>query len=1561
MVEGPNRTGLDYSIEAHDKFSANLDKFIEKISQSRAAFAGLKSEIQAGGAAAGANAAVDAQNRLAQAVEKTTAARKKGLTEEERAEKIRQRAIRLAADKFESGSNSIGAQIKRREAALKKAEDDRAKRSDNDAKKDADRARKSATEILRIEREALQKLATLREAHQNKTGGTQARQAKKDADRAKADLADRLNAEKSGLQKLAALREKSQNALGTSAFKVQQADVQKLRQAEIALAQLAEKEQNKVGGAQFRKQQAAQAKREAEEARRQARLLREELTHGESAANRFLFTFRRLVGVFAVFAAIRLAVREFNNAVRAGINFNRTVEDATLGIQSLLAATGTLATAQGRVTSGAEKFVLAQREARRQVELLQKDAVKTSATFEQLVETFQTALAPGLRAGLTPDQIRQFAIKISQGAQAINLPQNQLAEEIRSLLQGTIQARTTRLATALGITNEDIRRAKELGKLSEFLQEKFSAFEFAAEQGANRLTILFSNLDKTMRLILGAGAFDFFNEIKVQVAEIVSSLQSVGPDGIIVNPEAVRIARAVFNILSAVLRTARDITSGFSLRQAAETAEDISETLSTIVTLTGSFVKGIIQGFRAGFTFASNMFKAVRDTVAATKAFPFDQFKASAQAFGALAGLALAFKGSILLVVIPATILFRIFVSVVRSVREIVGWARILVSLFASAATQSAVLAGPWLVLAGVIAAVVSLLNSSFIRSIEIGGVRIGAIVDLFTNDLTDAAEGFFARIEKGWIAFEFLGTKAVRSFINGTKSDFLDLQKGILSIPAAFGNEAALEAFGKLVVEQQNLKKTNEEQSNAELDKAAKKIVAIDAQIKKNKELRDERAKAEVLRPGISLEEALDKARTSLLEFLGVNIKVSDEIKEQEEGAKRFADVFADFPVIVGRTREELEQQGKILEDLREQASLVREELDFEVAAAGIEGFARDALSLFRESATELRKSTKEFTVQLQQAQATLQGLAKTEQEIRQEIEKTGKIRQEDATRLANLGQALADLESKRAGFLLEEKVQTAQLVEFQAKGNKKELDALNDRIAKRKEEEKILAGQKDLIVGESETILDRLNLEKGARNEILDLVKRLAETLGNQALQTETIAQINKDTAALAGKISEIEIQKLQKLLPQELKRLEISRARLRVELENLRLATAVAQLPQAGAQNDFLRELAAVAEKLRLEKLTSDELLKQKQAKIDAAKIQLERVRGTAAEADVAKQITQETEEFNLQLQGSVARAQALFIELDKVNKKLEEPVQAGFNQALEDFVNNANDAFTRTRRIMEEVLGGGIRTIGDIWVDAIDPTKKLDLLSRVREFISSISRIVIEELAKIALVKALLEPLGFGSGGTGAAQAAAATAITAAASAAASAALAAAQAAQAATLVTGAAVIRAGGGGVFGFAEGGHITTRTANTAWPSPAHAHAPGHAAGGRPAGLHPSDTVPIWAAVGEFVQSVGAVRKYGLGFMSALNEGRFDPSALRSMTGVRSAETHRQAVRVGFASGGQIGPKDGQRTGSADQRPITIINLSSREELLAELASRTGQEIQVNVIRANRHKLARP
>jgi hypothetical protein len=358
------------------------------------------------------------------------------------------------------------------------------------------------------------------------------------------------------------------------------------------------------------KQEAAAKRAAAQQAR-----LNKQLQLTDNTAGQLLFSFRRLVGILAIFTAARKVAEGFGALVKSGFEFNQTLERTRLGIAGITVAVAELRNAQGQLLTGAEAFNAAQVSARRQQELLRQDALRTVATFQELLDAFQIALGPGLAAGFNLDQVRQFSVLISQAAANIGLPQRQLSEEIRAILTGNIRQTTTRIAQVLNLTNAEIRKMKALGADVFFkdLQDRLQGFAFGAEATAQTMGGLFVRLKDVIELVAGraaTGAFGTLRDILKEVFEGLTVVEQTEVGKLLQpDPRAQRAFEAIFkaieNILSRVaqlgraigldgLTTAANVLAG-SLEAAAGFVVGIAEGVGTIASLIGALVSPIAE------------------------------------------------------------------------------------------------------------------------------------------------------------------------------------------------------------------------------------------------------------------------------------------------------------------------------------------------------------------------------------------------------------------------------------------------------------------------------------------------------------------------------------------------------------------------------------------------------------------------------------------------------------------------------------------------------------------------------------------------------------------------------------------------------------------------------------------------------------------------------------------------------------------------------------------------------------------------------------------------------
>lgn len=431
------------------------------------------------------------------------------------------------------------------------------------------------TEVARLRAAARQAINLRAQVSRAQTGGGGAAQAQRQANQAQLQRLRHLQAE---IQ-----QQKALDRIRAQAFKDQ---AQQLKAQNVALAASAKS--------------SATLNQNLRQAPQAVARLNQGLGQTQNQASRLLFTFRRLVGVLALFTLARQAAAGFAQLIRSGFQFNQTLEQSRLGIAGIITSVAEVRNEQGQLLQGAEAFVAAQTAARRQIALLRRDALATTATFQELLEAFQIAVGPGLAAGFNLDQVRQFAVLISQAASNIGLPQRQLSEEIRAILTGNIRATTTRIAQVLNLTNAEIRRLKASGADVFFaeLQNRLQGFALGAQSAAQTLGGLARRLQDVIELVAGRAASGAFRTLRDTFEELFEGLTVpektkfgtlLQPD-----PRAQAAFEEIFGAIERIIRRIRDLGRDIGLEGLIVAARVLSNVLETIA----GFVLGIVDGIR---------------------------------------------------------------------------------------------------------------------------------------------------------------------------------------------------------------------------------------------------------------------------------------------------------------------------------------------------------------------------------------------------------------------------------------------------------------------------------------------------------------------------------------------------------------------------------------------------------------------------------------------------------------------------------------------------------------------------------------------------------------------------------------------------------------------------------------------------------------------------------------------------------------------------------------------------------------------------------------------------
>lgn len=162
--------------------------------------------------------------------------------------------------------------------------------------------------------------------------------------------------------------------------------------------------------------------------------------------------------------------------VSSGLQFNKAMETNAVGMAGILTS---MTTINGKNMEWNQALKASQGI----IKGLNEDALKTAATSEELVGTFRALLGPGLGAGMKIDEIQKLTTTGVNAVKSLGLSGPQLIQELRDLVQGGITPASSTLATALGLTDADIKAAKaSSGGLFNFLMERLKGFERAAQE-----------------------------------------------------------------------------------------------------------------------------------------------------------------------------------------------------------------------------------------------------------------------------------------------------------------------------------------------------------------------------------------------------------------------------------------------------------------------------------------------------------------------------------------------------------------------------------------------------------------------------------------------------------------------------------------------------------------------------------------------------------------------------------------------------------------------------------------------------------------------------------------------------------------------------------------------------------------------------------------------------------------------------------------------------------------------------------------------------------------------
>lgn len=227
-------------------------------------------------------------------------------------------------------------------------------------------------------------------------------------------------------------------------------------------------------------------------------------------------TFQKIsFNIFLIRQGLLQAYSAFESILSPAVTFSMEMETNQVGMAGILSS---MTEINGKALEwndamGISKSIIAD---------LNKEAVKTSATSEELINTFRALLGPGLGAGMNLDQIKEFTVVGVNAVKSLGLDGRQLIQELRDLVQGGIQPASSTLATALGLKDSDIKAAKNSAEgLFAFLMKRMEGFKYASLATGNTFKGMIDQIKEGYTLITAQA----FNPLIEELRSIVKSVR----------------------------------------------------------------------------------------------------------------------------------------------------------------------------------------------------------------------------------------------------------------------------------------------------------------------------------------------------------------------------------------------------------------------------------------------------------------------------------------------------------------------------------------------------------------------------------------------------------------------------------------------------------------------------------------------------------------------------------------------------------------------------------------------------------------------------------------------------------------------------------------------------------------------------------------------------------------------------------------------------------------------------------------------------------------------------
>lgn len=350
------------------------------------------------------------------------------------------------------------------------------------------------------------------------------------------------------------------------------------------------------------------------------------------------------LAIFAVKEAVGLLKSTFGGFFNETIGREIKLRETILKTQTTLASTNKVFRNGSEITDPYEKIVALTGEVNKRIDSIRERSIALAGvTSGEVIEVFGIVASQIGQIGGGLKEAEDLAINFSAALGTFGIPLYQARQEIGSILRGDITT-DSYLAKALGITNEDVTRAKsQAGGVVKFLEERLAASVAGQRIAAQGFAGVVSNIKDLTELVsqrFGAGLldpllggltkiFDFLFKIREEVFAIASGMGRGLGQLLSTNLSIIGGGSGLFGQLGAgaegfAAQLAEGVKRAFASLQSDANAfiapvrnllEEISKSIGLLVEglvrLAQGFISIKIENFKALVQILSNLSEAV--------------------------------------------------------------------------------------------------------------------------------------------------------------------------------------------------------------------------------------------------------------------------------------------------------------------------------------------------------------------------------------------------------------------------------------------------------------------------------------------------------------------------------------------------------------------------------------------------------------------------------------------------------------------------------------------------------------------------------------------------------------------------------------------------------------------------------------------------------------------------------------------------------------------------------------------------------------------------------------